>query len=262
MSNKTTESFSINKFKKIIQSNGGFSRQNYFTCSFIFDENGEQLVTNKLNSWNTDDLKNVICKSATLPSFTVESSELGYFGRKIKIPSNRTYEPITLTFTNTNNNRIRDILFYWQSALNTPFTNVRNLYGENKEEGGKDIVGGNYNNRLYTDIILTHYDVNNGTNAAILGNIGIISDLTSNIIKSKAESGGARPIDHVAIVSDEAAGIIKTLFNSADHRPIAKYTLQQAFPTSIGGLNFSHETDDFQDFSVQFVYQSMGYEFF
>ena len=230
MSNKSPDTFSINKFKKIIEANGGLSRQNYFTCSFDFNV----LADNKLNNWNRDDLKNIVCKSATLPAFTVESAELGYFGRRIKIPSNRTYAPMTLNFTNTGNNKVRDILFYWQSALNTPFTNVRNLYGENSE-GSLNLASGRDHSGLYADITLTHYDVNGGKQSPILGNLGI--------------------------VSDAAAGVANVLFNTADHRPIAKYYLQQAFPTSIGGLNFSHEMDEFQTFEVQFVYQSMGFEF-
>ena len=232
MSNKSPDTFSINKFKKIIEANGGLSRQNYFTCSFALEPNGPN--TYKLSDWNFDDLKNIVCKSATLPAFTVESAELGYFGRRIKIPTNRIYAPITLNFTNTNNNKIRDILFTWQSAINSPFTNVKNLYGENREESSNASSGWSHS-RLYADITLTHYDVNGGKQSPILGNLGI--------------------------VSDAAAGVANVLFNTADHRPIAKYYLQQAFPTSIGGLNFSHEMDEFQTFEVQFVYQSMGFEF-
>lgn len=66
-----------------------------------------------------------LCKAVTLPAATVETTELSYFTRAVKIPGRRTYTPITLTFYNTERYTPRNGFEQWSNGLNQYETNIR-----------------------------------------------------------------------------------------------------------------------------------------
>jgi len=236
-------SFSVNKFKEALAANGGPSRQNYFIANFTFSG----ISDGRFQKWNSDRLGEVICRSTTTPAYLVEPVTLKYFSREVKVPGARTYPPITLTFTNTMNNKVRELLFEWQSALSAPKSNVRGLYGDGTPKPTNiasrtsdtderfihsNAVFGIYEG-LFADITLTHFDIK-GKQGALLQTLDALSPI---------------------------AGGIGKFFQNPQHTPIATYYLRYAFPTSIGGLTFTHDSDEIQTFDVEFAYQYMEYEF-
>ena len=66
-----------------------------------------------------------LCKAASLPSSTIGSIPLGYFGRKIQIAGDRTYEPWTVTIINDEDFAIRNAMEEWSHSINGPVTNLR-----------------------------------------------------------------------------------------------------------------------------------------
>lgn len=66
-----------------------------------------------------------LCKSVTLPSSTIEPVELAYYGRSVRLPGKRTYQPVTLTFFNHENYQLRGCFELWSNILNELQYNVR-----------------------------------------------------------------------------------------------------------------------------------------
>jgi hypothetical protein len=64
--------------------------------------------------------------AAQLPASSVGNIEVGYFGRKIKVPGDRTFEDWTVTVINDENFTIRNAMEAWLNALNSHAGNVRN----------------------------------------------------------------------------------------------------------------------------------------
>jgi hypothetical protein len=55
-------------------------------------------------------------------------------------------------------------------------------------------------------------------------------------------------------------GLAAFFFKGSTHHPLAVYRLHGAFPTSVGPMAFTMETDEIQTFDVEFQYQSMDVE--
>jgi hypothetical protein len=68
-----------------------------------------------------------LCKTASLPASTIGSIPLGYFGRKIQVAGDRTYEPWTVTIINDEDFGIRNAIENWSHAINGPISNLRDL---------------------------------------------------------------------------------------------------------------------------------------
>ena len=73
----------------------------------------------------------ILIKSASLPAATLNTIELPYRGRKVKIPSNRTYEPwqITVTYAVGGNTDIRANFQDWIDAIQSPKADDDDLTG-------------------------------------------------------------------------------------------------------------------------------------
>lgn len=128
------KSFSIDAFKSSVASDGGFTRGYLFACSI--------LPQSMALSW--DRSMTVLCRAATLPAETIETTELFYHTRPVRIPGRRTYPPITLSFFSTANYSVRSFFESWMMALNDPDENRRLL---------------NHDNAIYADITLDHFDI-------------------------------------------------------------------------------------------------------
>jgi hypothetical protein len=196
----STGSFSIDAFKSSVASKGGFSRGNFFSCLIVPPFYLGELPDTSL------------CKSATLPQSTVESSEVAYFTRPVKIPGRRTFPPITLSFYNTADYTLRSFMEAWQSVLNHP--------DENRRVGAS----------LYGEMTLTHFDVGGGVDLGTL------------------------------VAGFPGLGLAAAFFKGSTHRPLAVYRLHGIFPSTVGPMTFTMESDEIQTFDVEFHYQSMDVE--
>lgn len=63
------------------------------------------------------------CKASNLPASTIGMIEVPYFGRKIKVAGDRTFDDWTCTFINDENFNIRNALEYWSNAMDQLSTN-------------------------------------------------------------------------------------------------------------------------------------------
>lgn len=67
------------------------------------------------------------CRSSQLPAFTVGTVPVFYFGRQIKLPGVRSYDPWTVTIYNDEDFLVRNALEGWNNALNTLEGNLLNF---------------------------------------------------------------------------------------------------------------------------------------
>ena len=106
----------VNDFKQKLA--GGGARANLFQCFITFPGYSEG-DTNETS---------FLCKTAQLPASTVGSFIVNFRGRELKMASERTFEPWTVTILNDTNFNIRNAMERWSNginghALNTGLTN-------------------------------------------------------------------------------------------------------------------------------------------
>ena len=65
-----------------------------------------------------------VCKSAELPESTIAQIEIPYFGRKIKIAGDRTFDTWTVSVINDEDFLIRNAMENWMSAINSHQGNI------------------------------------------------------------------------------------------------------------------------------------------
>lgn len=109
-----------------------------------------------------------VCKASTLPSSTVGQVEVPYFGRKIKLSGNRTFENWSVTVINDEDFIVRHAFEKWSAFINSHENNLRNA-GVNAEVGL-----GSYR----TEATVYHY-----AKTSVLGGGGTIGD---NAIPTRA----------------------------------------------------------------------------
>jgi hypothetical protein len=80
-------------------------------------------ITNPVNG--VADIKvPFLVKAATIPASTLGTIEVPYFGRKIKIHGDRTFEPWTVNVINDEDFLIRNALENWMAAINSHQGNI------------------------------------------------------------------------------------------------------------------------------------------
>ena len=109
--------FSITKFKEAVAKEGGLSRGVFFDCSITLSH------PNYKEFFSEDSLR--LCKAANMPAAQLDTAEVKYFTRSVKIPASRQFSPLTLTFYNTESYVMRDQFLIWLSLFNSPVSNVR-----------------------------------------------------------------------------------------------------------------------------------------
>ena len=67
-----------------------------------------------------------LCKAAAIPADTINSFEIPYMSRKIPVPGDRTFSPITLTIINDTDWVVRNAFEEWCSLINTHEGNIGN----------------------------------------------------------------------------------------------------------------------------------------
>jgi len=66
-----------------------------------------------------------MCKAAALPASTLGTIEVPYFGRKVKVAGDRTFEEWTVTIINDEDFLIRNAMEEWMNSINSHEGNLR-----------------------------------------------------------------------------------------------------------------------------------------
>jgi len=66
-----------------------------------------------------------VCKASQIPASTVSAIEVPYFGRKVKMAGNRTFDNWTVTIINDEDFLVRNALEKWSSYINSHANNLR-----------------------------------------------------------------------------------------------------------------------------------------
>ena len=66
-----------------------------------------------------------MCQAAQLPAASMSSIEIPYFGRKIKVAGERSFDNWTLSIMNDEDFKVRSLFEKWSNALNSLETNIR-----------------------------------------------------------------------------------------------------------------------------------------
>jgi len=143
----------------------------------------------------------LLIKSASLPAATLGTIELPYRGRKIKIPSNRTYEPWQITVTYAvpriaGGTDIRKDFQHWMDTLQSPKADgalpTDDGYG-NPDSGGDDLTawGETWEIALLdpkhtTEIITNSNFVLEGCYPSELGTVSLDTESSDNLAEFSA----------------------------------------------------------------------------
>ena len=139
--------FSITKFKEAVAKEGGLSRGVFFDCLITLPDYPGFFNEGSLS----------LCKAANMPAAQLDTAEVKYFTRSVKIPASRQFSPVTLTFYNTESYVARDQFLTWLSLFNSPVSNVRGARDVDPRIGtGKVGDVATFTRKInYADIILT-----------------------------------------------------------------------------------------------------------
>jgi len=253
--------FNINRIKSQLQQRDGLSRGLFFECviSLPIPLSGAGSGVN----FGQDDT--IVCKAVSLPSDTLDIAEIRYFTRSIKIPASRQPSPITLSFYNTVDYQLRKNFYHWINLFNSPITNVRGSMEKDQRKNGvaarvpdKDTQPNKtyQENPLsaYATIELIAYNNTGGLTWSQLKDLAI----NSAIGIGESAAGRINPI---------AGSVANQIVNKFDKRQIesnnpisGRFVFYDAFPTSIGGLQFSYDDDtSYQTYDVEFQYRHMTF---
>lgn len=108
-------SFNINEFSANLRFGG--ARSNLFKVDMAFP--------NGVGDGRDLEFR---CKAASIPGSTIESVEVPYMGRSIKLAGNRTYETWTATIINDEDFALHDLFMSWHDGINSSEGNI-NTFG-------------------------------------------------------------------------------------------------------------------------------------
>lgn len=211
--------FSISEFKSQVTRSGGFSDGHLFRVLVDFKPDAASILKSGLDSRT----RPLLGHSVTLPASTVEPVTLNYHTRQLKIPGARTFAPVSVTFFSLNDYSTRSLFARWQGVFASLTTNRRGVLENQRTIGYQtttEELPGNIND-YYATITLEHY-----------ANQSDISALWESF-----------PIN--------------LFFGGGSNKKVATYILRNAYPSSVGGLVFTHENEGPQTYDVEFQYQSM-----
>lgn len=86
-----------------------------------------QVVMSKTDFPDLRNLSPFFIQSAQIPSSTITAIEVPYFGRKIKVAGDRTFDTWTVTILNDEDFALRHIFETWHNKINSLYSN-QNLY--------------------------------------------------------------------------------------------------------------------------------------
>lgn len=128
--------FNVQEFRAEFQFGG--ARKNLFKCLVAFPTfvPGGSAAGQKAQ---------FMCKTSQLPGQTIGSIEVGYFGRKLKVPGDRTFDELAITIINDEDFLVRKAFEEWSNGLNAHILNIRR----------SDALE---TNSYQSDLTLVHYD--------------------------------------------------------------------------------------------------------
>lgn len=235
--------FNINRIKSQLQQRGGLSRGLFYECA----------IDIPILPFQQDET--IVLKNATIPSETLDSSEIKYFTRSIKIPASRQFSPLTLTFYNTVDYSLRAKFSTWMNLFNSPITNVRGAVEIDTSSGSLEVsTEANQRDLLQKlgKITITAYN-NTG---------GFTWDQLKDLAIGAAVGVGESVADRINPI---AGSIVNQIVNNFDTRQVesnnpslVKFVFYDAFPSSISGLQFSYDDDtSYQTYDVEFQFRHM-----
>ena len=126
--------FNIASFRSGGLQQGG-ARANLFECTI-------NLKTAVASGWQVPRAA-LLCRTGQIPASTIAAVEIQYFGRSVKVPGNRTFEPLSLTFINDEDWKLRNSLESWLQKINSHQNNTATT--------------GVFSTTNFGTILLTHY---------------------------------------------------------------------------------------------------------
>lgn len=251
--------FNISRFKSHLSSVGGLSRGLFFVCDIAVSG---PVIENSLSTGSRpssgqsrtrrnytngaqvlfQENQLLVCKSVNIPTETLDTIDIKYFTRGIKIPGSRQFQPITLTFYNTVRYDVLDTFKVWLNRFNDWQHNER--YDNNNYES------------LFGTMNLYHFR-NDGRMKAqdllkVVASAGV----------SAATTVASRINPVVGSIGNMIAAKYGDKFAIESNNPrIATYKFNKLYPTTISGLQFSYDDDAaYQTFDVEFQYLDMEFE--
>jgi hypothetical protein len=83
-----------------------------------------------------------VCSASTIPASTIASIDVPYFGRKVKVSGDRTYDDWNVTVMNDEDYSVRIAFEEWHNAINSIESNIKvaSQPGESAPTGYKGIA--------------------------------------------------------------------------------------------------------------------------
>lgn len=113
--------FNINEFKTLGLTLGG-ARPSLFDVQMTLP--GQLAALSSTNVSISDKIR-FTCRASSIPASTVGTIEIPYFGRKIKIAGDRTYDNWSVTIINDEDYSVRSAMEAWINLINTAVDNIR-----------------------------------------------------------------------------------------------------------------------------------------
>ena len=117
----------INNVSTFLQNIGQGVKPNMFEVDIKFPD--------VLDKKDSQELINVMCKSAALPGSNLGVIEVPFRGRTVKIAGDRTFDTWTATFFNDKDFKLRSFFEQWANSINTHDDNTAPLFTPNKSGG-------------------------------------------------------------------------------------------------------------------------------
>lgn len=241
--------FNISRFKSEVAKSGGLSRGLFFQCMIT-------VPTAALSFSDSTDL--LVCKAATIPTETLDTVELKYYTRSVRIPGARQFAPFTMTFYNTNSYRLREKFYRWMNVFNSSTFNTRGDF-ETSARPSDGVAAyplrSSYNMSGLADSMATiqlRAFNNNGQMS--------VSDLLKVAVNTGISAGQAigSQINPVVGSITDAIGNKFVREIDSNNPNTGLYQLNYAYPSSVSGLQFSYDDDgSYQTFDVEFQYLNM-----
>lgn len=119
--------FKVNDFKKSLVYGG--ARPSLFQVELTLPDKLGEAVNNGVDGNGLSGVEQKIsflCNAASIPSSKVSEIEVPYFGRKVKVAGQRTFENWEITVINDEDFLIRKAFEHWMASINGHGTNIRN----------------------------------------------------------------------------------------------------------------------------------------
>lgn len=165
-------------------------------------------------------MREFLCKGVQLPGDDVEVTTVHHFGREIPVPGARKVGTFTASFWNSNNYQSRKMFRDWVGLLSSHKTSRRGVF--ETRDSAFELPNETSHNEFIATVTIEHYERRADSGSILLG-----------------------------------IPVIGQFFDSGKVRKIATYTLDGVFPSAVGALGFSAESEEFQTYDVTFYYRSM-----